>query len=116
MLSEDVVSRYISPDCKLHSTRLLTKTNRMPKWGGFLFGGNSRFVSIVEESVVDPEKKTMTTYTRNIGYQNFMVRMNGRSLQCMLSQPTVYAVHVMHFDIPSDTMFTKLEVYIQKNC
>nr|XP_054765423.1 PRELI domain-containing protein 1, mitochondrial-like [Lytechinus pictus] len=73
VLSEDVVSRYLSPDSKLHSIRLLTKTNRMPKWGGFLFGNNARFVSIVEESIVDPKKKTMTTYTRNLGYQNFMV-------------------------------------------
>lgn len=73
VVSEDTVSRFLSPDCKLYSTRLLTKTNRMPKWGGYIFGANSRFVSIVEESVVDPKRKTLTTYTRNIGFKNFMV-------------------------------------------
>ncbi|XP_071480667.1 PRELI domain-containing protein 1, mitochondrial-like [Diadema antillarum] len=73
VLSEDVVARHVGADSKLYSIRLLTKTNRMPKWGSFIFGNYSRFVSIVEESIVDPKARTLTTYTRNIGYTNFMV-------------------------------------------
>ncbi|XP_072042572.1 PRELI domain-containing protein 1, mitochondrial-like [Amphiura filiformis] len=72
VITEDLISRTVAGK-KLISTRLLTKTNRLPKWGYGIFGNNAQHVCIVEESVVDPEKKSMTTYTHNIGYQKFMV-------------------------------------------
>lgn len=66
VLSEDVVSRQVNGN-KLFSHRLLTKTNKMPKWGErFMLGPKQ--VCIVEESVVDPVAKTLVTYTRNIGF------------------------------------------------
>ncbi|XP_065052109.1 PRELI domain-containing protein 1, mitochondrial-like [Rhopilema esculentum] len=70
VLTEDVVSRCLE-GTKLKTTKLISKTNRLPKWG-------EKFVSnptacIVEESIVDPVNKTLITYTRNITYQKLMV-------------------------------------------
>lgn len=50
---------------KLYTKRLLTKTNRLPKWGERLV--HSKNVNIIEESIVDPETKEISTYTRNVG-------------------------------------------------
>ncbi|KAK9509352.1 hypothetical protein O3M35_006690 [Rhynocoris fuscipes] len=69
VLSEDTIHREIKEN-KLFSTRLLTKTNRVPKWGERFIG--SPIVKIIEESIVDLEKKTLITYTRNIGYSKVM--------------------------------------------
>lgn len=55
----------------LHTTRLLTKTNRVPKWGERFI--SKSVVKIVEETIVDPKTKTLTTYTRNLGYTKVMV-------------------------------------------
>ncbi|KAK3744409.1 hypothetical protein RRG08_019702 [Elysia crispata] len=70
VLTEDVLSRYME-DNKLICRRLLTKTNKVPKWGEVLVGRDSQIL-IIEESVVDPVQKTLTTYTRNIGLQRIM--------------------------------------------
>ncbi|XP_033122452.1 PRELI domain-containing protein 1, mitochondrial-like [Anneissia japonica] len=72
VLSEDTTSRRIE-DNKLISTRILSKTNRMPRWGNYVFGSNARYVYVVEETIVDPVNKIFTSYTRNIGYTKFMV-------------------------------------------
>ncbi|XP_050545944.1 PRELI domain-containing protein 1, mitochondrial-like [Daktulosphaira vitifoliae] len=69
VLSEDVLQREIREKC-LHSIRMFTKTNKLPKWGECFIHNN--VVRIVEESIVDPTKKILTTYTRNIGYTNVM--------------------------------------------
>lgn len=69
VLSEDTISREIR-NGKLHSKRLLTKTNRVPKWGERFF--NAKSVKIVEESICDPKTKTLTTYTRNIAFTKVM--------------------------------------------
>lgn len=69
VLSEDTIYRQIR-DGKLYSKRLLTKTNKLPKWGERFI--NTRVIKILEESVVDPQEKTLTTYTRNLGYQSVM--------------------------------------------
>lgn len=70
VLSEDTVSREIK-NGKLYSKRLLTKTNRMPKWGERFISKN--VVKIIEETVVDPKEKTLITYTKNLGYTKVMV-------------------------------------------
>lgn len=67
MLHREVIEK------KLHSIRLFTKTNKLPKWGERFI--NSKDVKIVEESILDPTKKTLVTYTRNVGYANVMVRV-----------------------------------------
>lgn len=69
VLSEDTIAREVK-EKKLFSKRLLTKTNRVPKWGERFVG--SPVVRIVEESIVDPQSKTLVTYTRNLGYTKVM--------------------------------------------
>lgn len=73
VLSEDTISREVK-DGKLYTKRLFSKTNNPPKWAERLI--STRTVKIVEESVVDPKEKTITTYTRNVGYVKLMVRIN----------------------------------------
>lgn len=70
VLSEDVLHREVIEN-KLHSIRLFTKTNKLPKWGERFI--HSNVVKIVEESIVDPSEKTLVTYTRNVGFNSVMV-------------------------------------------
>ncbi|KAL1023817.1 hypothetical protein UPYG_G00046630 [Umbra pygmaea] len=73
VLTEDVVFREVTADRRLLSRRLLTKTNRMPRWAEFLFPSNlSRSVYIVEDSVVDLFTKSLTTYTWNLNHATLM--------------------------------------------
>lgn len=69
VLSEDTVVRKVVGR-ELHSKRLLTKTNRMPKWGERII--NARHVNVIEESVVNPDKRELCTYTRNVGLTKVM--------------------------------------------
>jgi len=70
VLTEDTVSQ-VSRGGLLYSKRLLTKTNAMPRWGERFVPG-PRHVCVLEESIVDPLNKTLTTYTRNIGCTSVM--------------------------------------------
>ena len=70
VLTEDTIEREVK-NGKLHSKRLLSKTNPVPKWGERFY--NSKSVKIVEESIVDPKERTLTTYTRNIAFTKVMV-------------------------------------------
>ncbi|XP_044761244.1 protein preli-like [Coccinella septempunctata] len=66
VLTEDTVERRITPDGQLVTKRLLSKTNSIPKWAERFV--QKALVNIIEESIVDPKTKTLTTYTRNLGY------------------------------------------------
>lgn len=79
VLSEDTISRSVI-DGKLHTKRLLIKTKWMPKWAKRITNVNVE--KIIEESIVDPKEKVITTYTRNIG----MVRI----LVCIFSFIKIY--------------------------
>jgi len=70
VLTEDVLRRELRPDGSLYTCRLLMKTNSIPKWGQALMP--ARRVPIIEESIVDPNKKTLVTYCRNITYKRLM--------------------------------------------
>lgn len=72
VLSEDTLNREIIQGNTLFTRRILTKTNRVPKWGERFV--KSTTVAIVEESYVDRKTKILTTYTRNIGLNRIMVR------------------------------------------
>ncbi|KAG1926386.1 sorting protein [Pimephales promelas] len=73
VLTEDVVFREVTSDNLLLSRRLFTKTNRMPRWAERVFPGNlSRSVYIIEDSVVDPANRSLTTMTWNINHATFM--------------------------------------------
>ncbi|XDA90077.1 hypothetical protein R6Z07F_019652 [Ovis aries] len=74
VLTEDIVHREVTSDQKLLSRRLLTKTNRMPRWAERLFPANvAHSVYILEDSIVDPQNQTMTTFTWNINHARLMV-------------------------------------------
>jgi len=72
VLSEDTLHREIRGD-SLYTRRMLTKTNRLPKWGERFLKTSATHVVIVEESYVNPIEKTIVTYTRNIGLTTIMV-------------------------------------------
>ncbi|XP_067626454.1 protein preli-like [Eurosta solidaginis] len=69
VLTEDTIKREVR-DGKLYSRRLLSKTNPVPKWGQRFY--NNAPVKIIEDSILDPKKKTLVTYTRNIGFKKIM--------------------------------------------
>uniref|UniRef100_A0A3B3HQG9 PRELI/MSF1 domain-containing protein n=1 Tax=Oryzias latipes TaxID=8090 RepID=A0A3B3HQG9_ORYLA len=73
VLTEDVVYRELTADHRLLSRRLLMKTNRLPRWAERLFpAGMSRSVYIVEDSIVDPVERSLTTYTWNLNHTTLM--------------------------------------------
>lgn len=70
--------REVTADHKLLSRRLLTKTNRMPRWAERFFPANvAHSVYILEDSIVDPKNQTMTTFTWNINHARLMVGASG---------------------------------------
>lgn len=72
VLSEDTMHRELIKPNVLYTRRFITKTNKIPKWGEKFLMGIARYVPLVEESFVDTKKKTVTTYTRNVGLSRFM--------------------------------------------
>ncbi|KAF5880059.1 PRELI domain-containing protein 1, mitochondrial-like, partial [Clarias magur] len=73
VLTEDVIFREVTPDNRLLSRRLFTKTNRLPRWAERIFPSNlSRSVYIVEDSVVDPSTRRLTTLTWNLNHSKLM--------------------------------------------
>lgn len=64
------MDRSVDTGGRLITKRLISKTNHCPKWAERFISARSLFV--VEESVIDPMLKTMTTYTRNISLQSYM--------------------------------------------
>ncbi|CAL8331514.1 unnamed protein product [Lota lota] len=73
VLTEDVVYREVTADHRLLSRRLLTKTNRLPRWAEKVFPTNlARSVYIVEDSIVDPVAKSLTTFTWNLNHTTLM--------------------------------------------
>ncbi|XP_068133168.1 PRELI domain-containing protein 1, mitochondrial [Hyperolius riggenbachi] len=73
VLTEDILYREVTDDHKLLTRRLLTKTNRLPRWAERFFPANvAHAVYILEDSVIDIHRKTMTTYTWNINHSMVM--------------------------------------------
>ena len=100
VLSEDVVSRRVV-DGKLWTTRIITKTNKLPKWGAFLVPSSTRFVHMVEESIIDPIKKTFITYTRNMGLTHIL----------SVSEKCHYGVHTDGSTICLREMWADSKIY-----
>lgn len=74
MLTEDIIFREVTPDNCLISRRLLTKTSRVPRWAEKLLPVHmARKAYIIEDSVVDPQKRTMVSFTWNITHARLMV-------------------------------------------
>lgn len=73
VLTEDIIFREVTPDNRLISRRLLTKTSRAPRWAEkFLPAHMAQKAFIIEDSIVDPQDKTMTTLTWNITHARVM--------------------------------------------
>ena len=64
VLSDDTLSRKVM-NGKLVTTRLISKTTKVPDWASRIVGGR-RVGYIVEESVMDPVSRHMVTYSRTI--------------------------------------------------
>ncbi|KAJ8935788.1 hypothetical protein NQ314_012638 [Rhamnusium bicolor] len=69
VLSEDTLQREVRSG-RLFTKRLLSKTNSTPKWAERFV--TAKHVHIVEESIVDPKRRVLITYTRNLGYAKVM--------------------------------------------
>ena len=71
VFSEDVIDvKHDKETGILKTKRIIIKSNKLPWWGEHLF--SARKVALIEETVIDPKKHTMVTYTRNIGLRFFM--------------------------------------------
>ena len=75
--------------------------NKVPKWGERFFSG-PKFVCIIEESILDPKKKVLQTYTRNVGYSKVMVSSKSQRTWlrfCMWHFPTqVFQRNFLYLD------------------
>lgn len=69
--SIDTLAQQVSPDGKLHTTRLLKKSGNMPGWARAFMGKISESW-VIEMSVVDPQSGKMETYTRNLDHTRIM--------------------------------------------
>ncbi|MBN3273514.1 PRLD1 protein, partial [Polyodon spathula] len=73
VLTEDILFREVTPDNRLISRRLLTKTNHAPRWTEkYLPSNMARSAYVIEDSIVDPQSRTLTTFTWNISHARFM--------------------------------------------
>lgn len=67
VLSIDTISRHIDSDGNLHSTRIIKKTGKLPRWVKPFLGRISESW-IVEISKVNRNDQTLSTYTRNLDH------------------------------------------------
>ncbi len=66
VLSVDTIDREIK-DGKLHTTRLIKKVGKLPRWvKPFLRGINDSW--IVEKTIIDPKSQNLQSYTRNLDH------------------------------------------------
>ncbi|CAR26133.1 hypothetical protein ZYGR_0E01160 [Zygosaccharomyces rouxii] len=91
VLSIDTLSRELDNDGKLHTTRLIKKAGKLPRWVKPFLGRISESW-IIEFSIVDPRQSTMRTYTRNLDHTKIIqveeyttyeqAKQNVRSTSC----------------------------------
>lgn len=81
VLSLDTLSRQVDQDGKLHSTRLIKKNGKLPRWVS-PFLGRITTTWIIETSIVDPKKMIMETYMCNIDHTSIMKVEEYTSYQC----------------------------------
>lgn len=68
-----MISRKVDSNGKLLTKRLLSKTTKAPKWAEKVGLVHSTVCFIIEESIVDPVNKLLTTYTKNVGMKNILI-------------------------------------------
>ncbi|KAL4640481.1 PRELI domain-containing protein 1, mitochondrial-like [Arapaima gigas] len=73
VLTEDVIFREVTADQRLLTRRLLTKTNRLPRWAERFFPSNlSRSVYILEDSIVNLADRSLITFSWNLNHTTLM--------------------------------------------
>ncbi|ODV62294.1 Ups1p [Ascoidea rubescens DSM 1968] len=71
VLSVDTIENRIDSEGNLHRTRLIMKEGRLPIWAKpFLKNINRSW--IIEKSIVNPQKKIMKLYTRNLDHTRIL--------------------------------------------
>lgn len=90
VFGEDFMNVEVTEDGCLRTKRILMKTNKLPSWGQHFF--NARRVPLIEESIVNPKTRMMTTYTRNIGLRLFMGTTERVTFKACESDPDVTIV------------------------
>ncbi|KAI1728448.1 PRELI-like family domain-containing protein [Ditylenchus destructor] len=91
VISEDVLSREITED-KIITRKIIVKSaatflKSVPKWISRI--SDRRYMPTLEESVYDRNTKTLTTYTRNISWNNTL-SMDERCVYLHMSNHTTY--------------------------
>ncbi|KAL1770945.1 PRELI domain-containing protein 1, mitochondrial [Sigmodon hispidus] len=82
ILMGDIVHREVISDQKLLFRRLLTKINRMPRWAKQLVPADvAHSVYILEDSIVDPQNQSVTTFTGDIKHAQLMM-VEERGIYC----------------------------------
>ncbi|KAF8592014.1 MSF1-domain-containing protein [Ramaria rubella] len=95
ILSCDVISRTITPEGSLRTSRLILKRGVLPKWAprGIISRAESW---VIEESDVDPEGKTVKCVTRNLDHvkvlqvvESVMLKKDGERKTLQISEARV---------------------------
>lgn len=81
VLSIDTLSRETDADGCLHTTRLIKKTGKIPRWSKALLGKITDSW-IIEQSIVDPTRKVMKTFTKNLDHTSIMQVEEYTTYQC----------------------------------
>ncbi|EMG49276.1 UPS1 Protein UPS1 [Candida maltosa Xu316] len=71
VLSIDTIECFIDAKGQLNTTRLIVKTGRLPNFIKPLLGNNLNSW-IIEKSLINPQKKTLLTYTSNLDHRKFI--------------------------------------------
>lgn len=103
VLHEDVLERYLIDENKLYTKRVLVKKGfgHIPFWLRKILSNRQEL--IMEESIIDLEKKEILTSTRNFGgLSNYAVRNHLRSI-CFYSYTLInseyFRPHLIKFSI-----------------
>ena len=86
VMATDTIERRIDGAGRLHSTRLLKKRGKLPAWGQRLFNVSETF--IIEETVVDPHTRTMTTQTRNLDHTKVLQVIEQQVMRPLSTTPS----------------------------
>ncbi|KAI9296381.1 MSF1-domain-containing protein [Neoconidiobolus thromboides FSU 785] len=70
VLGSDVIDRYIDNEGILHTTRIILKKGKLPKWGENLIKTPEAY--IIEETTVDPKNQILVSKTKNLNHARVM--------------------------------------------
>jgi hypothetical protein len=95
VLTVDVLQQELR-DGKLYTKRLITKAHKgnLPKWSKRFFKKIPRKVSIIEESLIDPENGVIESFSRNIGFTTCIMYVAERNIfKRAVNEPESTLVH-----------------------